>query len=247
MYIKNPNDIVDTLVSDYCAAFGDILISVIMHGSALSHEFIPGKSEVSLIIVLKDTSISTIRKCLPVQKNWAKRGVTTPYFVTVPFINSSLELYPIKFLNIQNDYKVLYGDDVLKDCQINKKCLKLQCERELKDIGTYLKNEYLKTLGNKRKLKSVLKCTMEQLIPLFKAVLILYDRKIPYSKSEVIAAVEDLFGFGSSALSDIFFKERNIVDFQLFFDEFVKTVDLMIQYINDITGLVVHNRGLTNI
>jgi hypothetical protein len=42
------------------------------------------------------------------------------------------------------------------------------------------------------------------LLPLFKAVLVLFDRKIPNSKAEIIAAVEDLFGLGASVLSDIY-------------------------------------------
>ena len=49
--IKNPNDIVDRLISDYLKITGDGLISAVLFGSAVSHEYHPGKSEISTIFI----------------------------------------------------------------------------------------------------------------------------------------------------------------------------------------------------
>lgn len=235
MRISNPNQIVDAIITDYKKAFGDTLHSVLMYGSALSHEFIPGKSDVNLLVVLTDSSTAVLQKSIHVHKRWLKRGVPIPFFMTPHYIKSSLDSFPVEFINIQSNYKVLYGDDLIRNLAINRENIRLQCERDLKGIALHLKTEFLKVSGRKRQLLKVLEISLRRLIPLLRAILVLNERKIPNSKSEIITSVEDIFGIGSSALSDVYLKKNSFKEYEKCFDEFVKIVDMMIQYIDELS------------
>jgi hypothetical protein len=235
MKINHPNQIVDALISDYRNAFGDTLHSVIMYGSALSHEYVQGKSEVNILVVLTDASIEVLHKSIEVNKRWLKRGIAIPSFMTPHFIKSSINSWPVKFVNIQCNYKILYGDDLIKNCAINRENIRRQCDRDLKEMVLHLKTEYLKASGQKTQLLKVLEFTLERLFPLFRAILVLNDRKIPSSRSEVITSIEDIFCIGSSVLSDIFLQKCRNCEFEKSFDEFVKIVDMMVQYIDEMS------------
>ncbi|HEX2957033.1 MAG TPA: hypothetical protein VHO70_09370, partial [Chitinispirillaceae bacterium] len=142
---------------------------------------------------------------------------------------------PVEFVNIQSNYKVLFGEDIIKNLPITRENIRLQCERDLKGIAIHLKTEFIKTAGRKSALLNVLDLSIRRLIPLMRAILILNERKIPNAKSEIISSVEDLFGIGSSVLSDVYLKKNISVEYEKFFDEFVKTVDMMIQYIDELS------------
>jgi predicted nucleotidyltransferase len=235
MRISNPNQIVDALITDYKSAFGDFLHSVVLYGSALSHEYVPGKSDINVLVILTDSSPSVLKKSFNVHKYWLKRGVATPFFMTPHYIKSSLDSYPVEFLNIQCNYKVLYGDDIIKGLAITRENIRLQCERDLKGVMIHLKKEFLRTYGKKNEVIKVLEISLRRLLPLLRAILILHDRKIPSSKSEIISAIEDVFGFGASVLSDVYLKKSSFQDHEKCFNEFVKTADMMIQYIDGLS------------
>lgn len=235
MRIKNPNLIVEELVADYKAAFGDNLRSVIMYGSALSHEFTPGKSDVNILVVLTDSGTGVLKRSFNVCNRWLKRGVTIPFFMTPHYIRASLDSFPVEFVNMQCNYKVLFGDDIFKNLPITRENIRLQCERDLKGIAIHLKTEFIRSAGRKNELTNVLDASIRRLIPLMRAILILNDRKIPNAKSEIISSIEDIFGIGSSVLSDVYLKKTNSGEFEKCFDEFVKTVDMMVQYIDELS------------
>jgi hypothetical protein len=206
--IKNPNEIVESFVADYQKAFGDTLLSVIMYGSAVTHEFRPGKSDITMAIVLTDTSIGNLGRSVEMHRKWRKRGVATPFFMSKEFIATSRDTYSIEFLDMKSNYRILYGEDVLAGIETQRDFLRTQCERELKDIALLLRKTYVDCLGQAAYLAGVLDGSVRQMIPIFRAILLLAGKNIPSTNSDIIAAVEDEHNLGISALSDIFHCDR---------------------------------------
>ncbi len=230
--IRNPNDIVEKLVADYSGVLGERLISVILYGSAVSHEYRPGKSDVNIALVLTDTAIPVLHECSSLQARWMRRGVATPLYLTPAAIAASLDMFPVEFLNMKHAYRVLYGENFLAQVQIDKQDLRLQCRRELSGIVLHLKREFIRTCVNPRRLTRQLVLTTRALLPFFKALLVIYERKIPNSKAEIIASVEDLFGLGASVISEIFNGSRRRKTTVIArYDEFTRAVETFIDRI----------------
>lgn len=228
MSIKNPNDIIDQYVAEYRDILGDTLVSIIMYGSAVTHEYRPGISDINTAVILTQNTISVLAKTLPFQRKWIRRLGVVPFFMTLRYIESSLDTYPIEFLNMRLAYRVLHGADVLAGLDIKKEHLRLQCEHELKGISLHLRTGFIQAQDDTRALLSVLLLSRKSLMPVFKALLVLHDRKVPNIRSEVIGAVEDQFGLGASVLSDVFdadpgkrVKGRHLE----VFDQYVSIVD----------------------
>lgn len=230
--IKNPNDIIEDLIGDYLKVFGDGLIGAVFYGSAASHEYSAGRSDINLALFLKDNSISRLRSCVEIQKKWSRKNVSVPLFLTREYIMSSLDTFPIEFLDMQNCYRLLYGEDVLSTIEIEKSYLRLQCERELKGVMLHLRSEFIRTENRAYLIRNLLSSSMRKLIPVFKAILVLNDHKIPSTKSEIISAVEDLYGFGVSAFSDVFQLSAGNKDLSDLFDRFTTLVDTITSYID---------------
>lgn len=230
--IKNPNDIIEDLIGDYLKVFGDGLIGAVLYGSAASHEYSPGKSDINFALLLKDNSISRLRSCVEIQKKWSRKNVSVPLFLTREYIMSSLDTFPVEFLDMRSCYRLLYGEDILSTIEIEKGYLRLQCERELKGVMLHLRTEFIRAGNRAGSLRKLLSFSMRKLIPLFKAILVLKDHKIPSTKSEIISAVEDIFGFGASAFSDVFQSTAGNKDLSALFDRFTVLVDTITGYID---------------
>ena len=199
--IKNPNEIVDALISDLRSAFGDDLISVAIYGSAASHEYRPGISDINIVVVVKDDSIPVLEKCIPTAHKWSGRGVSIPFFMTREFIASAIDSYPIEFLDIQSNYRILHGEDLFAHLDIKREHIRLQCERELRGVAIHLRKEFIRCAGKDRNLKELLAAAMKKLLPVFKAMIVLNAKPVPKLRGDVIMAIEVLYNLGASALS----------------------------------------------
>ena len=203
-HIKNPNAIVDQFVRDCLATYDKDLVSVIMYGSAVTHEYKPGSSDINIAIVLSDTSIPTTAKMLPLYKKWKNYGIAIPFLFTKEYIASSCDSYPIEFLDMRSNFRILFGEDVLSGIEIHNDHLRLQCEHDLKGISLHLRRAFIREGSNDVALQQILGNSIRGIIPLLRAVLIINGRIAPNAKSQIVSSVEDLFNLGASALSEVF-------------------------------------------
>lgn len=226
--IKNPNEIVEPLIDDLETVFGARLIGVCMYGDAVSHEYVPGKSPVNLLIILSDTSVAMLHKGVTKLRQWVKRGITSPLFLSPDDFLSYAKEFPVEILSIKQLYRVLSGEDIISTVSLRKDDLHSQCLRELRGMAVHLRREYI-AAEKPARLEEIMQAVVTTLLPVFKAVLIVFDKKIPHGRTEIIAAVEDLFGMGSSILSKIYNCKRfNRKDVHSWYDQLTITVDTII-------------------
>ncbi len=233
--IANPNDIVEELVDDYRRIFGEDLISAVMYGSAVTHEYKPGFSEINTILVLTDDSIACIKKCIPAAKKWQRLKVAVPFFMTEQFIAAAVNSYPIEFLDIQTNHRVLYGEDLLSHLDITRQNLRLQCERELWGVSIHLRKNFIESKAMKAILQRLATESMKKLLPVFKALLRINNKPLPKISDDVIMAVEDLFNLGASALSEIHSSIRHPIKpayDESLFNRYVNTIDDLVRRID---------------
>jgi hypothetical protein len=233
--IKNPNEIIEGLVSDFNFVLGDNVVSIAMYGSAVTHEYKPGISDINIVLILKDDSIQSISKCSTVAAKWNKSRVSIPFFMTGKFIASALDSYPVEFLDIKSNYRIIYGEDLFEHIDIKREHLRLQCERELRGISLHLRRSFIEYGHNSKALVHLLTVSFKKLLPVLKAMILLNDRHIPKLRSDIVMAIEDIYNLGASALSEIMHpagKNGNSGYWNDLFDRYAKTIDNLIDNID---------------
>jgi predicted nucleotidyltransferase len=199
----NPEEIFEAVVKDYQSIFGSDLLSVILYGSGARGEYIPKKSDINFLILLSENGIDSLSKAFKVVVRWRKRRVNTPLFLTKNYIQASLDVFPIEFLNLKSYYQVVYGEDVLQSLVIEKKFLRLQCEREIKGKLLQLRQQFLETKGSKREIENLLARSAPTFYSIFRALLFLQDKAIPSGSKDLLSLVAQETGLNSSLMLDI--------------------------------------------
>jgi predicted nucleotidyltransferase len=170
-------------------AFGNDLISVILYGSALTEEYVPKKSDLNFLVVLSEEGIEQLHLVYDLVARWRKKRVGTPLFLTKAYIDSSLDTFPIEFLNIKRNYTVVFGEDILEGLSFEKKFVRMQCERELKGKLLLLRERYVETKGKAKALRNLISGTFPTFTFVFKGLLYLLDREVPATKRETISTL----------------------------------------------------------
>ncbi|MEA3471692.1 MAG: nucleotidyltransferase domain-containing protein [Thermodesulfobacteriota bacterium] len=195
--ITNPQDIFPQIEETYKNIFGDSLISIILFGSASGGDYIPGKSDINFLIILSEDAIDNLESALDEISRWRKRKVATPLFMTKAYITSSLDSYPIEFLNIKRNHLLVYGEDVLEEITFDPHDLRLQCEREIKGKLLLLREGFLETGGKKRKIRELISTSITAFISIFSGLLHLKGIEIPNAKRDIIRSVAQEFSIDS--------------------------------------------------
>lgn len=200
---NKPEDIFDEFCTDYTNLFGDELISIILYGSGARGEYVPKKSDINFFIVLRDNGVDNLDKSLDLVAKWGKRSVAAPLFLSEDFLDASLDTFPLEFFNIRLAYRVVYGKDVLKNLDIEKDKLRLQCERELKAKLILLRRLFLEANGEPRLLVSLIKQSISAFISIFNALLYLENDEIPLRHDDIVKTMKIHFTIDDKIFQDL--------------------------------------------
>lgn len=138
---------IDQELQEFCRAligvYGPALRSIVIYGSLARREYFPERSDVNCMIVLEDAGLESLARSLDAVGRAREGCRLTPFFMTKEDIETSTDVFPIKFLDMKDAYEVIYGDDFLAALEINDGNLRLEVEQELKLLVLELRQFYL--------------------------------------------------------------------------------------------------------
>jgi len=188
----NSEKILVDITNDYRTIFGAELTAIILYGSAAGDDFIDGKSDINLLIILTERGIADLRRAIEPVRRWRKHKVAPPLVMTKSYLDSSLDSYPVEFINMKQSHRVLFGEDVLAELLFEPKNVRLQIERELKGKLLLLRSGFLDTEGEPKRIRGLIATSLNAFIAAFKTLLYLTGRDIPGSRRDVIKATGEL-------------------------------------------------------
>jgi hypothetical protein len=110
------------------------------------------------------------------------------------YITSSLDVFPMEFLEMRLIHETVLGEDLLAPLKIDRGDLRQQCEREIKSRLVGLRQGYLRALGEPKALAEVLGRFLSGYQPLARGILVLLGKQPPLRRAEAFAALEAAVG-----------------------------------------------------
>jgi hypothetical protein len=194
-------------VETYChkviSALGSGVKSISVYGSATGPDFIRGKSNVNLAIVVADLGQDVLTSMLEIVKWGAKKRIVPPLLLTADYIATSLDVFPIEFEEIKAGQALLMGDDHFSSIEVTPDHLRLECESQLKSAVLRTRQAYLEVGLARRGAEKVLHASLTSLIPVFRAMLRLKGAEVPRAKLDVVKSVGEAFGVDTGPFAAI--------------------------------------------
>ncbi|MFH1448913.1 MAG: hypothetical protein ABIG09_00640 [bacterium] len=165
----------------------DNLLSIIVYGSAVGDDYISKKSNINLAIIFDHLKIDDLNKSLKLVSKGQKKRIIVPLFLTNEYIKTSTDVFPIEFLEIKENYLLIYGEDFLEKLEIGREYLKLQCEQQLKGKLIRLRQAYLEIGRSKKAITQLILESFSALIPVIRNLLRLKEGIISYHKEDLLS------------------------------------------------------------
>ena len=202
---------VELFFNEILSAYEEIVSSFYIVGSALTKDFNPTFSDINTLIVLNEMKPETLDFLALRGKRFGRRRIRAPLVMTRSYIEHSLDVFPIEFLELHLINKLVYGEDILKGLRFEKNNLRMECERELKGRLQTIRQGYIKCLGNKYLLRNFFVGLFSGFIPIFRAILYLYDKELPKDALGVLEGLEQTTGINTQLFRELYkIKNQNL-------------------------------------
>ncbi|MBD3166250.1 hypothetical protein GF324_06610 [bacterium] len=166
--------------------WGDALQAVYLYGSAARGEYSSKTSDINLLLLVEKADYKRWPDAATLAKRLGKKGFALPLMLNRHYIESSADVFPMEFLDIQLFHKTLTGEDIFTDLQIDRNDLRLQAEREIRGKWVQLRQSTLERGNETIEMRNLLGMTVPTWVAVFQALLFLQEQEVPSSKSEVL-------------------------------------------------------------
>ncbi|RJR40082.1 MAG: hypothetical protein C4567_11315 [Deltaproteobacteria bacterium] len=185
-------------------ASGPQVHSLYLSGSVLTGDYREGTSKIDSVIVLQKMDLAFLDLLAPLGRTYGKKGIAAPLIMDPAYLHSSVDVFPLEFLNFKLLHHALYGEDLFAGLEIDRQELRYQLERELKGKLLWLHKIYVSAMGDGKVLAADIVRHFDGYPPLFRGMLYLLGRTPAAALKGDLEALRQAAGVETAVFEDIF-------------------------------------------
>ena len=153
------------------AALGENLVSLVLFGSAARGTHVEGRSDVNLLLIVRDATVAALHAATPVVAEWARGGQPPPLIFSEAEWRASTDVFPIEIEDMRDAHRVLAGSDPLEGVVTTRSHLRFELEHEMRGKVLRLRTEYAAAAADGKALGRLLMHSAGTFFVLFRACL----------------------------------------------------------------------------
>lgn len=190
----------DTLARRLQTTLGDNLYSLVLYGSAVRGEYVPGVSDVNLMLVLNASTPAAhqlVAGCLRDQPR------VDPFVIGRPGLQRSMQTFAVKFRSIRRDYRVLHGADPFVEFDVAPEVLQFLCEQALRNLRLRVVRGFVLHGEQPKAYLRFLQDIAAQVFIDLSEALRLKDIEVPHDFADRATVLAQAYGVDASILNDL--------------------------------------------
>jgi hypothetical protein len=177
--------------------------SAVLYGSAARGDWIAGRSDVNLMLVVDDPGPEALLKLAPAVKAWHDRGMTSPLVIGRSEWQRAVDVFPIEITDMRLAYKVLHGPDPIADVAVVPDDLRRALESELRGKLVRLRQAYIRFGALAATLGGFATASAPALLVLLRCTNVLLGRGAGQTPKETMAALAGDLGAEAEVIVEI--------------------------------------------
>lgn len=209
-----PLDVRDTLrsyLTDVTALFGPSLEAVILYGSAARGEYLPGRSNINLLLLLSKHDIGALHRYAKAHRRWSKERIVVPLFLTEEELRSSASLFPLEYLEIKEQHVLLTGRNPLPTLALDLHNLLGQCEQEIRGNLLRLRQRFVEGGGTQEAIAILLPLSLTAMLPTLRGLFRLLRLPIPRTTEALLESLRSGLGVDPVTFQDVLHVKRGLI------------------------------------
>ena len=223
------------LVEQIRVVFGKELLSITLYGSAAGEDFVPGKSDLNLAIVVEKVSFAHLKALHRHLPRWHKLGAAVPVLFDRHFLEESRDVFPMEFQDIKELHRVLYGEEIFLRLEFDSRHLRYQAEHEARSKLLRLRALYAEVGADRKRLEGLMLDSAKTFIIIMRNFIRLQRREARTRYLEVLDQFERDFGQAFPTIRHLLMVRLGTAhwangideDFRAYLDEVERLIDLI--------------------
>ena len=195
-------------VKDVQRLYGDALDGVLLYGSAVRGEFLPGRSNVNIVLIVKSARADQLKKYGAVHRRWAKEQVVVPLFVTQADLPAMSLVFPLEYLEIQEQHRLLAGQDPFVGFKVDQRHLLAEVLQSLRGNLLRVRQRFIEGGGSEEAITILLPLSLTAILPVLRGVQRLLGRPVLSQGEPLLNDFETFLSIDLSGLRDAWLLKR---------------------------------------
>lgn len=210
--------------------------SVLLYGSAARGEYVPGRSDVNLMVVPAKVDAAFLAALAGSLRDWELERQPPPLLLSREELARGTDVFPIEITDIRAAYQVLRGKDPVAGLTVRPADLRRALEGELRGKLLRLRQAYVAFRDKPGMLGVTAQGSIAVVLVLFRAVLALVGRDVPDTGDATIREAAKALGVDGDLLRDVL-RHRAEADWPLTairFEEYMAALERAVRTIDDL-------------
>ncbi|HMI39375.1 MAG TPA: hypothetical protein VK500_05670 [Nitrospiraceae bacterium] len=224
--------LLQTYVKDVKGVFGEQLEGMLLYGSAVRGEFLPGRSNLNILLLVSSYDSAVLKKYGALHRHWSKEQIVVPLFLTEEELHTSAAVFPLEFLEIQEQHRVLGGRDPFIGFHVKTDRLRETVVQGVTSHLLRLRQRYVEGGGSDDATTILLPLSITSIVPLLRGVQRLLGRPVLSHSDAVIKDVAEQLKLDLQGLLDALLLKRGQIspgprEVPRFFDRYLQAATLL--------------------
>jgi hypothetical protein len=227
-------------VKDVKGVFGDQLEGMLLYGSAIRGEFLPGRSNLNILLLVSSYDSALLKQYSSLHRQWSKEQIVVPLFLTEEELRTSAAVFPLEFLEIQELHRVLGGRDPFIGFHVKTDRLREAVVQGLSSHLLRLRQRYVEGGGSDDATMILLPLSITSILPLLRGVQRLLGRPVLSQSDAVIKDVAEQMRLDLQGLLDGLLLKRGQIspgphEVPRLFDRYLQTATVLTRAVEQLS------------
>jgi hypothetical protein len=231
-----------TYAKEVIGAFGEQLEGMLLYGSAVRGEFIPGRSNLNILLLVSSYDSAVLKQYSELHSRWSKEQIVVPLFLTEEELRMSAAVFPLEFLEIQEQHRVLGGRDPFIGFHVKTDRLREAVIQGFTSQLLRLRQRYVEGGGDNDATTILLPLSITSTVPLLRGIQRLLGRPALSHSEAVITDVAEQLKLDLQGLLDVWSIKRGQIspgphEVPRLFDRYLQAAQLLIRAVAQLSQL----------
>jgi hypothetical protein len=225
-----------TYTKDVSKIFGSLLEGILLYGSAVRGDFLHGRSNLNFLLLLGGHDRTKLADYAKAHKKWARDQVVVPLLLTDAELTASVSLFPLEYLEIQEQHRLLAGRDPFIGLHVDTAGLELQIRQNLRGNLLRLRQRFVEGGGTQEAVTILLPLSLTALLPCVRGLQRLAKRKTSGSAEQLFLEWQEAIEMDCSGFLDVLHLKRGLispgpVEVPRLFDRYAAALETLIRHV----------------
>ncbi len=184
----------DAYVAEVMQALGDAVIGVVLYGSAAGVDWVAGRSDINIAIVVRRAAVAALDALAPVIARWRGKGFALPVLLDQDEVARASHLFPMELDDIRRQHRLLAGNNPFAAVATDDAALRRECAQEAFGKLLRLRAYYVEHTGRPADLGAMMVDSVKSFLTVIRHLLRLRGAVEPRDFAAVLTAGEALIG-----------------------------------------------------